>query len=230
MALTSSDATSPWPVVLSHLADLELAGVQQFRHFLDEAPTLEDRWQLMQCQKDQMGAARGLLKLARATGLSAQQEHDLMFRALGDHAFEGARRRLQEWEEAAAQLVVMSEAQISLLRLLSKRGDEALDKFAASSIIEKEVHVRFGLLVLRRRAQQTDLARTQRLLAAAAPVSLEAFDGITAAAGALLPPADRSAARMALQQRLEQAAAALRPHVDTPRRPAHPEEPTGAYG
>ena len=230
MGSTSGETESPWSTVLGHLADLELAAVQQFRPYLDLAPTLEDRWQLMQCQKDQMGGARSLLKLATGHGLSPAQEQRLMFLPLGDHALSGTQRTLPSWDDAAAHLVVMEESHIALLQLLSGRGDEPFDKYARAAIIEKEVHVRFGLLVLRRLANRTTLATAQQVLRSGGPMALETFDTISAAAGTLVPTPDLGAARTQLQQRLEQAAVALAPIVPSKPRRGEREEPTGAYG
>ncbi|MFZ0891680.1 MAG: Phenylacetic acid catabolic protein [Thermoplasmata archaeon] len=135
-------------------ADTEFASIQQHRPWLDHAPTLEDRWIEARIVADEARHGLQACRILRDFGEEGQRYIDeLLTKKEGEHKLDAFNMKFVRWSDVGAFTCFVDRVGVYQLRAFQECSYGPLARAMPLMLSEEQLHLNFGLSVLRRIAQ-----------------------------------------------------------------------------
>jgi 1,2-phenylacetyl-CoA epoxidase catalytic subunit len=135
-------------------ADTEFASIQQHRPWLDTAPTLEDRWIESRIVADEARHGLQACRILRDFGEAGQQYIDeLLAKREGEHKLDAFNMKFDTWSDVGAFTCFVDRVGVYQLRAFQECSYGPLARAMPLMLSEEQLHLNFGLSVLRRMVQ-----------------------------------------------------------------------------
>ncbi len=135
-------------------ADTEFASIQQHRPWLDLAPTLEDRWIEARIVADEARHGLQACRILRDFGEEGQGYIDeLLKKREGEHKLEAFNMKFDRWSDAGAFCCFVDRVGVYQLRAFQECSYGPLARAMPLMLSEEQLHLNFGLSVLKRIAK-----------------------------------------------------------------------------
>ena len=135
-------------------ADTEFASIQQHRPWLDRAPTLEDRWIESRIVADEARHGLQACRILRDFGEEGQRFIDeLLTKREGEHKLDAFNMAFDRWSDVGAFTCFVDRVGVYQLRAFQECSYGPLARAMPLMLSEEQLHLNFGLSVLRRMVQ-----------------------------------------------------------------------------
>ena len=135
-------------------ADTEFASIQQHRPWLDRAPTLEDRWIESRIVADEARHGLQACRILRDFGEEGQRLiDDLLAKPEGHHKLDAFNMTFDRWADVGAFTCFVDRVGVYQLRAFQECSYGPLARAMPLMLSEEQLHLNFGLSVLRRMVQ-----------------------------------------------------------------------------
>ena len=135
-------------------ADTEFASIQQHRPWLDSAPSLEDRWIEARVVADEARHGLQACRILRDFGEEGQRYIDeLLTKKEGEHKLDAFNMKFDRWSDVGAFTCFVDRVGVYQLRAFQECSYGPLARAMPLMLSEEQLHLNFGLSVLRRIAQ-----------------------------------------------------------------------------
>ena len=135
-------------------ADTEFASIQQHRPWLDQAPTLEDRWIESRIVADEARHGLQACRILRDFGEPGQQYIDELLRKReGEHKLDAFNMKFDTWGDVGAFTCFVDRVGVYQLRAFQECSYGPLARAMPLMLSEEQLHLNFGASVLRRMVQ-----------------------------------------------------------------------------
>jgi 1,2-phenylacetyl-CoA epoxidase catalytic subunit len=135
-------------------ADTEFASIQQHRPWLDQAPTLEDRWIESRIVADEARHGLQACRILRDFGEQGQQYIDeLLEKREGEHKLDAFNMKFDRWSDVGAFTCLVDRVGVYQLRAFQECSYGPLARAMPLMLSEEQLHLNFGASVLRRMVQ-----------------------------------------------------------------------------
>ncbi|HTZ61822.1 MAG TPA: Phenylacetic acid catabolic protein [Thermoplasmata archaeon] len=135
-------------------ADTEFASIQQHRPWLDQAPTLEDRWIESRIVADEARHGLQACRILRDFGEEGQRYIDeLLTKREGEHKLDAFNMKFDTWSDVGAFTCFVDRVGVYQLRAFQECSYGPLARAMPLMLSEEQLHLNFGLSVLRRMVQ-----------------------------------------------------------------------------
>ncbi len=135
-------------------ADTEFASIQQHRPWLDSAPTLEDRWIESRIVADEARHGLQACRILRDFGEEGQRFIDeLLTKKEGEHKLDAFNMKFDRWSDVGAFTCFVDRVGVYQLRAFQECSYGPLARAMPLMLSEEQLHLNFGLSVLRRMVQ-----------------------------------------------------------------------------
>ncbi len=135
-------------------ADTEFASIQQHRPWLDSAPTLEDRWIEARVVADEARHGLQACRILRDFGEEGQRYIDeLLTKKEGEHKLDAFNMKFDRWSDVGAFTCFVDRVGVYQLRAFQECSYGPLARAMPLMLSEEQLHLNFGLSVLRRMVQ-----------------------------------------------------------------------------
>ena len=132
-------------------ADTEFASIQQHRPWLDQAPTLEDRWIESRIVADEARHGLQACRILRDFGEEGQQYiDDLLRKREGEHKLDAFNMKFDMWSDVGAFCCFVDRVGVYQLRAFQECSYGPLARAMPLMLSEEQLHLNFGASVLRR--------------------------------------------------------------------------------
>ena len=132
-------------------ADTEFASIQQHRPWLDKAPTLEDRWIEARIVADESRHGLQACRILKEFGEEGQKHIDeLLSKEEGHHKLDAFNMKFDRWSDAGAFTCFVDRVGVYQLRAFQECSFGPLARAMPLMLSEEQLHLNFGLSVLRR--------------------------------------------------------------------------------
>jgi 1,2-phenylacetyl-CoA epoxidase catalytic subunit len=132
-------------------ADTEFASIQQHRPWLDHSPTLEDRWIQARIVADEARHGLQACRILRDFGEEGQQYIDeLLTKKEGHHKLDAFNMTFDRWSDVGAFTCFVDRVGVYQLRAFQECSYGPLARAMPLMLSEEQLHLNFGLNVLRR--------------------------------------------------------------------------------
>lgn len=132
-------------------ADTEFASIQQHRPWLDSAPTLEDRWIQARIVADEARHGLQACRILRDFGEEGQRYIDeLLTKREGEHKLDAFNMKFDRWSDVGAFTCFVDRVGVYQLRAFQECSYGPLARAMPLMLSEEQLHLNFGLNVLRR--------------------------------------------------------------------------------
>jgi 1,2-phenylacetyl-CoA epoxidase catalytic subunit len=132
-------------------ADTEFASIQQHRPWLDDAPSLEDRWIEARIVADEARHGLQACRILRDFGEEGQQYIDeLLTKRAGQHKLDAFNIAFDRWSDVGAFTCFVDRVGVYQLRAFQECSYGPLARAMPLMLSEEQLHLNFGLNVLRR--------------------------------------------------------------------------------
>lgn len=132
-------------------ADTEFASIQQHRPWLDRAPTLEDRWIESRIVADEARHGLQACRILRDFGEEGQRYIDeLLSKREGEHKLDAFNMKFDRWSDVGAFTCFVDRVGVYQLRAFQECSYGPLARAMPLMLSEEQLHLNFGLSVLRR--------------------------------------------------------------------------------
>jgi 1,2-phenylacetyl-CoA epoxidase catalytic subunit len=132
-------------------ADTEFASIQQHRPWLDRSPTLEDRWIQARIVADEARHGLQACRILRDFGEEGQQYIDeLLTKKEGHHKLDAFNMTFDRWSDVGAFTCFVDRVGVYQLRAFQECSYGPLARAMPLMLSEEQLHLNFGLNVLRR--------------------------------------------------------------------------------
>jgi 1,2-phenylacetyl-CoA epoxidase catalytic subunit len=136
-------------------ADTEFASIQQHRPWLDRAPTLEDRWIEARIVADEARHGLQACRILRDFGEEGQGYIDeLLTKKEGEHKLDAFNIKFDRWSDVGAFTMFVDRVGVYQLRAFQECSYGPLARAMPLMLSEEQLHLNFGLNVLRRMARE----------------------------------------------------------------------------
>lgn len=136
-------------------ADTEFASIQQHRPWLDNAPTLEDRWIEARIVADEARHGLQACKILRDFGEEGQVLiDDLLARREGQHKLDAFNMKFDTWADVGAFTCFVDRVGVYQLRAFQECAYGPLARAIPLMLSEEQLHLNFGYNVLRRMVRE----------------------------------------------------------------------------
>ncbi|MCI4334220.1 MAG: phenylacetate-CoA oxygenase subunit PaaI [Thermoplasmata archaeon] len=136
-------------------ADTEFASIQQHRPWLDSAPSLEDRWIEARIVADEARHGLQACRILRDFGEEGQKYIDeLLTKKEGEHKLDAFNMKFERWSDVGAFTCFVDRVGVYQLRAFQECAYGPLARAMPLMLSEEQLHLNFGLNVLRRMVQQ----------------------------------------------------------------------------
>lgn len=140
-------------------ADAELASVQLIRPWLDQAPTVDDRWLLARRVTDAVQHAASIYRILKPLGAEAQMEQ-VLARKIGEHALDAFNMPLETWPDLVLFSFLIDRVGVYQLREFVNSSYAPLARAVPKMVEEKTIHMHYGQNLLTALCQ-TDSGKKQ---------------------------------------------------------------------
>ncbi len=135
-------------------ADTEFASIQQHRPWLDSAPTLEDRWIEARIVADEARHGLQACRILKDFGDGGQQMiDDLLAKREGEHKLDAFNMRFESWADVGAFTCFVDRVGVYQLRAFQECSYGPLARAMPLMLSEEQLHLNFGVSVLKRMAK-----------------------------------------------------------------------------
>src|SRR5579863_3679415 len=135
-------------------ADTEFASIQQHRPWLDQAPTLEDRWIEARIVADESRHGLQACRILRDSREVGQMHIDeLLTKEEGHHKLEAFNMKFDRWSDVGAFTMFVDRVGVYQLRAFQECSYGPLARAMPLMLSEEQLHLNFGFNVLRRMAK-----------------------------------------------------------------------------
>ena len=135
-------------------ADTEFASIQQHRPWLDQAPTLEDRWIEARIVADEARHGLQACRILRDFGEEGQQMiDDLLDKPEGHHKLDAFNMKFDRWSDVGAFTCFVDRVGVYQLRAFQECSYGPLARAMPLMLSEEQLHLNFGFSVLKRIAK-----------------------------------------------------------------------------
>ena len=135
-------------------ADTEFASIQQHRPWLDNAPTLEDRWIEARIVADEARHGLQACRILRDFGEEGQgMIDDLLTKREGEHKLDAFNMKFDRWSDVGAFTCLVDRVGVYQLRAFQECSYGPLARAMPLMLSEEQLHLNFGASVLRRMVQ-----------------------------------------------------------------------------
>ncbi len=135
-------------------ADTEFASIQQHRPWLDQAPTLEDRWIESRIVADEARHGLQACRILRDFGEEGQRYIDeLLAKREGEHKLDAFNMKFDAWSDVGAFTCFVDRVGVYQLRAFQECSYGPLARAMPLMLSEEQLHLNFGASVLRRMVQ-----------------------------------------------------------------------------
>jgi 1,2-phenylacetyl-CoA epoxidase catalytic subunit len=135
-------------------ADTEFASIQQHRPWLDQAPTLEDRWIESRIVADEARHGLQACRILRDFGEEGQKFIDeLLAKREGQHKLDAFNLKFDRWSDVGAFTCLVDRVGVYQLRAFQECSYGPLARAMPLMLSEEQLHLNFGASVLRRMVQ-----------------------------------------------------------------------------
>ncbi|MGB6500686.1 MAG: Phenylacetic acid catabolic protein [Thermoplasmata archaeon] len=135
-------------------ADTEFASIQQHRPWLDQAPTLEDRWIESRIVADEARHGLQACRILRDFGEEGQKFIDeLLAKREGQHKLDAFNMKFDRWSDVGAFTCLVDRVGVYQLRAFQECSYGPLARAMPLMLSEEQLHLNFGASVLRRMVQ-----------------------------------------------------------------------------
>jgi 1,2-phenylacetyl-CoA epoxidase catalytic subunit len=135
-------------------ADTEFASIQQHRPWLDNAPTLEDRWIEARIVADEARHGLQACRILRDFGEDGQKYIDeLLAKREGQHKLDAFNMKFDSWSDVGAFTCFVDRVGVYQLRAFQECSYGPLARAMPLMLSEEQLHLNFGASVLRRMVQ-----------------------------------------------------------------------------
>jgi ring-1,2-phenylacetyl-CoA epoxidase subunit PaaA len=132
-------------------ADTEFASIQQHRPWLDQAPTLEDRWIEARIVADEARHGLQACRILRDFGEEGQQYIDeLLTKREGEHKLDAFNMKFDLWSDVGAFTCFVDRVGVYQLRAFQECSYGPLARAMPLMLSEEQLHLNFGANVLKR--------------------------------------------------------------------------------
>ncbi len=136
-------------------ADTEFASIQQHRPWLDQAPTLEDRWIQARIVADEARHGLQACRILRDFGEEGQNFIDeLLTKREGQHKLDAFNMKFDSWSDVGAFTMFVDRVGVYQLRAFQECSYGPLARAMPLMLSEEQLHLNFGLNVLRRMVRE----------------------------------------------------------------------------
>ncbi len=136
-------------------ADTEFASIQQHRSWLDHAPTLEDRWIEARIVADEARHGLQACRILRDFGEEGQKYIDeLLLRREGQHKLDAFNMTFDRWSDVGAFTCLIDRVGVYQLRAFQECSYGPLARAMPLMLSEEQLHLNFGLNVLKRMVRE----------------------------------------------------------------------------
>jgi ring-1,2-phenylacetyl-CoA epoxidase subunit PaaA len=136
-------------------ADTEFASIQQHRPWLDDAPTLEDRWIEARIVADEARHGLQACRILRDFGEEGQRYIDELLRKReGQHKLDAFNIKFDRWSDVGAFTMFVDRVGVYQLRAFQECSYGPLARAMPLMLSEEQLHLNFGLNVLRRMVRE----------------------------------------------------------------------------
>ncbi|MHB8351646.1 MAG: Phenylacetic acid catabolic protein [Thermoplasmata archaeon] len=136
-------------------ADTEFASIQQHRPWLDHAPTLEDRWIEARIVADEARHGLQACRILRDFGEEGQGFIDeLLTRREGEHKLDAFNMKFDRWSDVGAFTCLIDRVGVYQLRAFQECSYGPLARAMPLMLSEEQLHLNFGLNVLKRMVRE----------------------------------------------------------------------------
>jgi 1,2-phenylacetyl-CoA epoxidase catalytic subunit len=162
-------------------ADTEFASIQQHRPWLDNAPTLEDRWIEARIVADEARHGLQACRILRDFGEEGQRYIDeLLKKREGQHKLDAFNMKFDRWSDVGAFCCFVDRVGVYQLRAFQECSYGPLARAMPLMLSEEQLHLNFGFSVLRRMAKDEgkyygDRAEAQAAIQKWYPRALDMF-------------------------------------------------------
>lgn len=135
-------------------ADTEFASIQQHRPWLDNAPTLEDRWIEARIVADEARHGLQACRILKDFGEGGQRMiDDLLTKREGQHKLDAFNMKFDRWSDVGAFTCFVDRVGVYQLRAFQECSYGPLARAMPLMLSEEQLHLNFGASVLRRMAK-----------------------------------------------------------------------------
>ncbi|MGC2035778.1 MAG: Phenylacetic acid catabolic protein [Thermoplasmata archaeon] len=135
-------------------ADTEFASIQQHRPWLDNAPTLEDRWIEARIVADEARHGLQACRILRDFGEEGQRYIDeLLTKREGEHKLDAFNMKFDRWSDVGAFTCFVDRVGVYQLRAFQECSYGPLARAMPLMLSEEQLHLNFGSSVLKRMAK-----------------------------------------------------------------------------
>jgi 1,2-phenylacetyl-CoA epoxidase catalytic subunit len=135
-------------------ADTEFASIQQHRPWLDKAPTLEDRWIEARIVADEARHGLQACRILKDFGAEGEKYIDeLLTKEEGHHKLDAFNMKFDRWSDVGAFTCFVDRVGVYQLRAFQECSYGPLARAMPLMLSEEQLHLNFGLSVLRRMAK-----------------------------------------------------------------------------
>ncbi|HEV2317993.1 MAG TPA: Phenylacetic acid catabolic protein [Thermoplasmata archaeon] len=136
-------------------ADTEFASIQQHRPWLDKAPTLEDRWIQARIVADEARHGLQACRILRDFGEEGQKYIDeLLTKNEGEHKLDAFNMKFDRWSDVGAFTCFVDRVGVYQLRAFQECSYGPLARAMPLMLSEEQLHLNFGLNVLKRMVRE----------------------------------------------------------------------------
>jgi 1,2-phenylacetyl-CoA epoxidase catalytic subunit len=136
-------------------ADTEFASIQQHRPWLDQAPTLEDRWIEARIVADEARHGLQACRILRDFGEEGQKYIDeLLAKREGEHKLDAFNMKFDRWSDVGAFTCFVDRVGVYQLRAFQECSYGPLARAMPLMLSEEQLHLTFGFNVLRRMVRE----------------------------------------------------------------------------
>jgi 1,2-phenylacetyl-CoA epoxidase catalytic subunit len=136
-------------------ADTEFASIQQHRPWLDRAPTLEDRWIEARIVADEARHGLQACRILRDFGEEGQKYIDeLLAKREGEHKLDAFNMTFDRWSDVGAFTCCVDRVGVYQLRAFQECSYGPLARAMPLMLSEEQLHLTFGLNVLKRMVRE----------------------------------------------------------------------------
>ncbi|MGI0150653.1 MAG: 1,2-phenylacetyl-CoA epoxidase subunit PaaC, partial [Thermoplasmata archaeon] len=136
-------------------ADTEFASIQQHRPWLDRAPSLEDRWIEARIVADEARHGLQACRILRDFGEEGQGYIDeLLAKGEGAHKLDAFNMKFERWSDVGAFTCFIDRVGVYQLRAFQECSYGPLARAMPLMLSEEQLHLNFGLNVLKRMVRE----------------------------------------------------------------------------
>jgi 1,2-phenylacetyl-CoA epoxidase catalytic subunit len=136
-------------------ADTEFASIQQHRPWLDRAPTLEDRWIEARIVADEARHGLQACRILRDFGEEGQGLiDDLLSKKEGEHKLDAFNMKFERWGDVGAFTCFIDRVGVYQIRAFQECSYGPLARAMPLMLSEEQLHLNFGLGVLKRMVRE----------------------------------------------------------------------------